>query len=70
MLYSGGIYNGKCSFSTFNHAVTMIGWGVSNGIEYYLVRNSWSTAWGENGNIRIRMNGNCHLFAIVQPVLG
>jgi len=26
--------------------------------EYYIIKNSWSTAWGENGFARIAINGD------------
>lgn len=50
--------------SSIDHAVNMVGWGVSDaGKEYWIVRNSWGTAWGENGYIRIAIkdsgNGVC-----------
>jgi len=44
-LYVGGIYsNPNCSSSaeTVNHAVLNIGWGEENGVEYWIVKNSWS----------------------------
>ncbi|VDK17563.1 unnamed protein product [Anisakis simplex] len=31
------------------HAVKMLGWGVEQGVPYWLVANSWNTDWGENG---------------------
>ncbi|ETN75781.1 hypothetical protein NECAME_12141 [Necator americanus] len=31
------------------HSVKIIGWGVDNGTAYWLIANSWSKDWGENG---------------------
>lgn len=31
------------------HAIAIIGWGEENGIPYWLIRNSWGPAWGQNG---------------------
>ncbi|XP_010538207.1 PREDICTED: ervatamin-B [Tarenaya hassleriana] len=56
MHYSGGIYDGECG-TNLNHGVTIVGYGTSDdGIEYWLVKNSWGETWGENGYIRIRRN--------------
>ncbi|CDY37672.1 BnaA04g19960D [Brassica napus] len=54
MHYSGGVYDGPCGTSS-NHAVTFVGYGVSeDGTKYWLAKNSWGETWGENGYIRIR----------------
>lgn len=37
-----------------NHAVMAVGYGVEeDGQEYFLVRNSWGTGWGEEGYIKV-----------------
>eukprot|EP01012_Entosiphon_sulcatum_P054536 TRINITY_DN7540_c2_g1_i1.p1 TRINITY_DN7540_c2_g1~~TRINITY_DN7540_c2_g1_i1.p1 ORF type:complete len:396 (+),score=95.85 TRINITY_DN7540_c2_g1_i1:34-1188(+) len=55
-LYVGGIFDG-CDQKNpdLNHAVQLVGYGheASNGKDYWLVRNSWGTTWGEKGYIRI-----------------
>jgi len=58
--YGGGIFNGMCS-TTVDHAVSAVGFGNQDGVEYWIIRNSWGSNWGENGYIRIKDKGNCHL---------
>jgi cathepsin L len=46
--YQGGIINySNCGSSRddLDHEVTLIGWGVENGVKYWLVKNSWDTTW-------------------------
>jgi len=57
--YESGVYNGECG-AEINHAVVAVGYGVDKetGLNYWLVRNSWSESWGENGYIRVVREAN------------
>lgn len=62
--YNEGIIDvpdSKCDPSILNHAVVLVGYGVDeNGLDYWIVRNSWGRRWGENGYFRIaRGKGTC-----------
>ena len=52
-------------FSSFSahaldHAALAVGYGVEKGEPYWLIKNSWSKAWGDEGYIKIAMkNDNC-----------
>ncbi|KAJ1607429.1 cathepsin like thiol protease [Cryptosporidium canis] len=62
--YSDGIYRApKCTvFSELNHAVIMIGFGVSkNGEKYYVIQNSWGTSWGIGGFMNVSAD-SCDMF--------
>ena len=56
--YSSGILDFPgCSGNddTSEHYMLLVGWGVdkSSGEEYWLLKNSWGTQWGDQGYIRI-----------------
>jgi len=34
--------------------VFIIGWGVEDGVKYWICRNSYGPSWGEAGHFRIR----------------
>ena len=63
--YTGGIYSEAVSSPTINHIVSLIGWGTdSNGNNYWIGRNSWGTAWGEEGWFRIVRGDPTHNLGI------
>jgi len=59
MDYEGGIlhnnYTNNNSWTQIDHAVQVVGYGHDDGLhqDYWIVRNSWGTNWGEEGFIRL-----------------
>jgi len=53
--YANGVVTHPCS-GQVNHAVIAVGYGT-DGEDYFKIRNSWGTGWGEAGYIRVGQNG-------------
>jgi len=63
--YASGIYEdskvscetydgSSCYYVTTDHVVALVGWDDNNGDGYWILRNSWGRAWGEEGYMRIK----------------
>lgn len=60
--YQSGIFDGPRVQAAPNHAVLLVGWGVSNGVPYWIVKNSWGPSWGMGGYFHmLRGKNSCYV---------
>lgn len=58
-LYKEGVFDHKSCQSNERHALLIVGYGVFNGKDYWLVKNSWGQDWGMmDGYIMMSRNQN------------
>jgi cathepsin L len=51
--YSSGVLTSTSCGTNLDHGVTIVSYGTENGIDYWNVKNSWGSSWGEGGYVRI-----------------
>ncbi|XP_047042139.1 procathepsin L-like [Helicoverpa zea] len=52
-VYRGGVLKDKlCNVGNINHGILLVGYGVENGVPYWLAKNSWGETFGEQGYIK------------------
>merc|ERR1712055_555438 len=69
--YGGGVLDDRycCDAATdqncvysLNHAVLVVGYGhdEDSGLDYWLIKNSWTARWGEEGYVKLKKGtGHC-----------
>lgn len=72
--YKGGIYecpnNGDFPTSSMvDHAIVLVGYGVEGSTEYWILKNSYSSSWGEKGFMRLKMDAKINCGVSIFPVI-
>merc|ERR1712007_165307 len=70
MLYTSGVLKSTTCGETLDHGVLVVGYDVdeSSGEHFWIVKNSWSSQWGEKGYVRMFMehgkevSGTCGMY--------
>jgi len=55
--YNTGVYQHRTGGYVGGHAIKILGWGVMNNQDYWLVANSWSQAWAGYGGFFLILRG-------------
>jgi len=56
--YKSGVYTHQTGSYLGGHAVTLVGYGTLDGVDYWKIKNSWNEAWGLGGHILIKRGTN------------
>ena len=53
--YTSGVLDSTKCGTSLDHAVLAVGYGndAASGLDYWLVKNSWNTTWGDQGYIKL-----------------
>merc|ERR1711934_1116955 len=53
--YKSGIFDSADCGTKLDHATLVVGFGTQDGEDYWLMKNSWGTVWGEQGYMQLKI---------------
>jgi C1A family cysteine protease len=62
--YSSGVFTNTRCGTNLDHATNVVGWGTEDGMDYWLMRNSWGSSWGESGYMKLEIVSGAGLCGI------
>lgn len=69
MFYKEGVFDMKNTDLRLSHAVLLTGYDLDSEIPYWRMKNSWSSEWGENGYMRLKMEEGKGVIGVNEYVL-
>lgn len=55
-LYKSGVFDDEDCGTALDHAVLLVGYGKEDGKEFWIMKNSWNTVWGEEGYMKMAIH--------------
>ena len=57
--YKSGVFDGECG-TNLDHATLVVGYGTDadTNQEYWIMKNSWGSSWGDEGYMRLVIPGD------------
>ncbi|CAL6010872.1 Cathepsin_L [Hexamita inflata] len=56
--YTGSNSYYDCMYNIINHQVVIAGYGKKDGVDVWVIRNSWGSSWGADGNFYVPIGTN------------
>ena len=63
-LYSSGVFDSAACGTNTDHATVVVGYASDSDGDYWIMRNSWGTSWGEDGYMRVAIEAGEGICAI------